>query len=86
MVAFYLKVNHLIVDHNFKAYVEYFLNKSIKVEYYVDKVVKIDIGIDLKPLENHNLLKLIGLSKRYVPCDVKALYYFMKKNSYGIES
>lgn len=43
--ALALKVNHLIVDHQYKMYIKHFLNKPIKFEYYIDEVVESDIDI-----------------------------------------
>lgn len=66
MAALCLKVNHLIVDRNFKSYVEHFLNKPSEAEYYVDKATETEIGIDfLKTFKNYNLLKFIRLHMRY---------------------
>lgn len=66
MAALCLKVNHLIVDRNFKSYVEHFLNKPSEAEYYVDKAAETEIGIDfLKTFKNYNLLKFIRLHMRY---------------------
>lgn len=41
-----LKVNQLIVDHQYKIYAKDFLNKPIEVEYYIDKAVESDIDIE----------------------------------------
>lgn len=40
----------------------------------------------LKPLEQHNLLKFIGMNRKYNPNHVKAFYYNLKVTSIGLES
>ncbi|KAL5082020.1 hypothetical protein RYX36_010441 [Vicia faba] len=69
------KVIHLIPKDGLKWYHDNFLNKPIDPEYYVDSIFETESrGKFLKLYANHDLLKFIGLSKKFNPGHVKAFY------------
>ncbi|KAL5076143.1 hypothetical protein RYX36_015127 [Vicia faba] len=72
---------------SFQNYQDKFLNKPADLEYYVDASVEVELKANfLKSFFNHNLLKFIGINKKYNHDYVKAFYCNLLKTSSGIEN
>lgn len=73
------KVNHLILEDEFKIFFEIFLNKSHDQESYVTKQVETTLKMDfLQMFENHKLLKFLGINKKFNSDHVKSFYCDVK--------
>ncbi|CAI8592780.1 unnamed protein product [Vicia faba] len=81
------KVIHLLPKDGLKWYHYNFLNKPIDPEYYVDSIFETESrGKFLKLYANHDLLKFIGLSKKFNPGHVNAFYCNLELTIVGLKS
>ncbi|KAL5055995.1 hypothetical protein RYX36_036677 [Vicia faba] len=81
------KVKHLLPEDSLKHYQENFLDKSVDPDYHVDTTSKNELRIKfLQPFAYANLLKFIGLKRKYCPDYVKAFYYNWDLTPTGIDS
>ncbi|CAI8589839.1 unnamed protein product [Vicia faba] len=81
------KVIHQLLVDSLKWYHENFLNKPVDPEYYVDATSKVESREKiLKQFANHNLLKFIGMSKKFNHYHVNAFYCNLELTTVGLKS
>ena len=78
-------INYLLPEDSLQLNQEKFLNKLIDPECHVDASAEIELRAKfLKPFSNHNLLKFLGLNKKYNSDYVKVLYCNLVQTYGGI--
>lgn len=84
--AIYHKVSHMPPEIKLHRHVDSFLNKPMEVEYYMDRNGESKVKLKfLKSFENLNLMKFIGLDKKFNMYHVKVFYINLKLYKMGLE-
>lgn len=77
----------MLPKDNLQKYQDNFHYKPVDPEYFVNATTEVELKTKfLKPFANNNLLKFIGMKRKYNPDYVKAFYFNLELTSVGLES